>query len=213
MPEHISEHAAVDLRAARRALHGVAELAMAGPQYRASGTIRLRITTEGIATVAAPRLTLTATTLVSDLGIEQLNGATCATLGAAAGVQPGAPAGLYSDHSDVALDEPLQVDADAASAVLAVLHRGEAALRELAPAVEPIVWPEHFDVAITVGEVNFGVSPGDAYLAEPYAYVGPWAPREGAFWNAPFGAARPLADLSGDALGRFLADGRRLAGA
>jgi hypothetical protein len=46
--------------------------------------------------------------------------------------------------------------------------------------------------------VNYGVSPGDTHIAEPYAYVGPFTPREGEFWNAPFGAARPVADL-GDA--------------
>jgi len=31
--------------------------------------------------------------------------------------------------------------------------------------------------------------------AEPYAYFGPWTPRAGDFWNAPFGALRPASDL------------------
>jgi hypothetical protein len=47
-------------------------------------------------------------------------------------------------------------------------------------------------VAVTVNEVNYGVSPGDSYQERPYAYVGPWSPRTGAFWNAPFGAVLPL---------------------
>jgi hypothetical protein len=52
--------------------------------------------------------------------------------------------------------------------------------------------PEHFDVAATEGEVNYGVSAGDDYHPTPYAYVGPWTRRTGPFWNAPFGALYPL---------------------
>ena len=57
---------------------------------------------------------------------------------------------------------------------------------------QPVLWPEHFDVAVSVAEVNYGVSAGDGYHPTPYAYVGPWKPRTGSFWNAPFGAAYPL---------------------
>jgi len=32
-------------------------------------------------------------------------------------------------------------------------------------------------------------------LTEHYAYVGPWAPLEGDFWNMPFGAARVMRRL------------------
>ena len=39
---------------------------------------------------------------------------------------------------------------------------------------QPVLWPEHFDLAIDVDEVNYGVSPGDGYHGAPYAYVGPW---------------------------------------
>ena len=80
---------------------------------------------------------------------------------------------------------------------------GDAALRQLAPDEEPVVWPEHFDVGIRKDEVNYGVSPGDGWLAEPYAYVTPpgWDPDtefwDDEFWNAPFGAARPLRVLGG----------------
>jgi hypothetical protein len=75
-----------------------------------------------------------------------------------------------------------------------------------------VLWPEHFDVSITVDEVNYGVSPGDGYLGEPYAYVGPYTPRSGAFWNAPFGAARPLATLGElEAVVEFFTEGRTLA--
>jgi hypothetical protein len=71
-----------------------------------------------------------------------------------------------------------------------------------------VLWPEHFDIGISVDEVNYGVSPGDVHMDEPYAYVGPWSPREGSFWNTPFGAARPLTELpDADALAGFLRDG------
>jgi hypothetical protein len=189
----------------------VAELLMAGPQYRASGTIRLRVTADGIATVALPGLTLTATALVTDEASLGLDGTTYAALGAAAGIEPGAPVGLYKDYTDVGVEETLQVDADEASALFAALRRGDAALRRLAPGETPVLWPEHFDVAISAGEVTYGVSPGDHFVREPYAYVSPWTPSTGEFWNAPFGAARPLRALPGDALDHFLAEGRALA--
>jgi hypothetical protein len=81
------------------------------------------------------------------------------------------------------------------------------------PDQTPTLWPEHFDVGITMAEVNYGVSPGDATLGEPYAYVGPWRVPSGAFWNQPFGAARPLTSLSSPhATLDFLLAGRRAAG-
>jgi hypothetical protein len=90
------------------------------------------------------------------------------------------------------------------------LARGHQALRAFAPTSEPVLWPEHFDVAITVDEVNYGVSPGDGYLERPYAYVGPHQPRTGDFWNAPFGAARPLEELpDASALVAFFGRGRQ----
>ena len=65
-------------------------------------------------------------------------------------------------------------------------------------------------MAIRVDGINYGVSPGDAFIAEPYAYVGvSQVPAGAAFWNAPFGAARPLRDLDGlGGIVTFLADGR-----
>lgn len=51
---------------------------------------------------------------------------------------------------------------------------GDAALRLFAPGGGPVLWPEHFDVAIDLDEVTYGVSLGDAEIAGPYAYVAPW---------------------------------------
>jgi hypothetical protein len=67
---------------------------------------------------------------------------------------------------------------------------GDEVLRALGG--EPILWPEHFDIAIVIGEANYGFSPGDEQHPEPYAYVGPFEPVEGELWNA---GAFPGAEL------------------
>src|SRR5262249_44734626 len=86
---------------------------------------------------------------------------------------------------------------------------GEEAMRRLAPDEQPVLWPEHFDVGIRTEDTNYGVSPGDDFLAEPYAYVTPPTSRTGHFWNAPFGAARPMRELDGvDAVHAFFLEGR-----
>jgi hypothetical protein len=94
--------------------------------------------------------------------------------------------------------------------ILGALALGHEALLAFAPGETPVLWPEHFDVAIRVDEVNYGVSPGDGFSAEPYAYVGVAAAAGGdAFWNAPFGAAVPLRELPGAAaVSGFFTEGR-----
>jgi hypothetical protein len=194
----------------RRALHGIAEQVLAGPQYRRSGTIRLRVTAGTVSTVADPAVHLTATHISGPAGTAAIDGASVTALAVAVGVDAGAAQDLYHDYTDVTPDEPLAVAGHEAAELLEALWRGDQALRRLAPGETPVVWPEHFDVGITVDGVNYGVSPGDGYLDEPYAYVGPHTPRTGAFFNAPFGAARPLRELPGDTLDVFFAEGRKL---
>lgn len=193
----------------RRSLHGVAELIVAGPQYRTHGTIRLRVTPGGFGGVAVP-LRVEGADLVREGGRAPLTG-TYRELAAAVGVEPGAP-DAYTDGSGVGLDEEIVVDAAAAAVLTGWFARGDAALRAFAPDVEPVLWPEHFDLALTLDEVNHGVSPGDAGHPEPYAYVGPWTPREGPFWNAAFGALRPASELPDvAAVAAFFAEGRAAA--
>ncbi|MCE3551783.1 hypothetical protein LWC33_09985 [Pseudonocardia sp. RS11V-5] len=51
-------------------------------------------------------------------------------------------------------------------------------------------------------------SPGDTTHPAPYAYVSPWEPRTGPFWNARFGALRPATELrDAESLATFLAEG------
>jgi len=198
------------LVATRRSLHGVAECLIAGPQYRAHGTIRLRVLPRGFGGVRSD-VHVDGTELVSNGQCRPLAG-TWGGIAAAAGIDGGPPEGLYSDSSGIGPDDPLFVDPDAAALLAGWFARGDAALRAFAPDVEPVLWPEHFDLGIQLDEVNYGVSPGDAGHQRPYAYVGPWTPRDGAFWNAPFGALRGIDELPDvDAVAAFFADGRAAA--
>lgn len=201
----------------REDLHVVAELLLAGPQHRTSGTIRLRPLPGGFGTVADPDLRVLDGVLVVAAGTAAerrlpLDGARLTDLAERAGVQPGAPQGIYTDVTAGDPGRPLRVDAGLAGRIAGWYAAGDRVLRALFPDQVPVLWPEHFDLGIGVDEVNYGVSPGDGYSAEPYAYVGPWTPRSGSFWNAPFGAARPIGALPDDeALLAFFTQGRDLA--
>jgi hypothetical protein len=200
-----------NLAATRRSLHGIAELVLAGPQYAAARSIRLRATPGGFGTTTAPDLRVQGTQLVMPDRRLPLQGS-YADLARAAGVEPRALRDVYDVGPGVAEDDLVEVDAEAAEVVHEAFSRADAALRSFAPDSEPVIWPEHFDIGISVDETNYGVSPGDTYLDEPYAYVGPWSPRTGAFWNAPFGAARPLSELPDvESLARFFQEGARRA--
>jgi hypothetical protein len=89
--------------------------------------------------------------------------------------------------------EPLEVDPAAAALLGDWYAFGSAILGEFADATATPVrlWPEHFDIAIELGDeasgrrANYGFSPGDADHDEPYAYVAPWtADVGGELWGA-----------------------------
>jgi hypothetical protein len=75
-----------------------------------------------------------------------------------------------------------------------------------------VLWPEHFDLGISAGPINYGASPGDCHVLEPYLYVGPHEgppPGDPEFWNAPFGAARTIHQIGTAAdAAAFFRDGR-----
>jgi hypothetical protein len=183
------------LAATRRSWHGVAELVMAGPQFRRSGSIELRVVPGGFGTVAIPALRVDGAELVAGSRRLALAGVTYAGLAAAAGVQASDLADIYQDGPGLAPGDPVDADPAAAGYLAACFASGDAALRAFAPGTEPVLWPEHFDVAINLAEITYGVSLGDAHIAAPYAYVSPWAKPAGEFWNASFGAACPLSQL------------------
>lgn len=196
-----------ELVATREALHGVAELLIAGPQHRAHGTIRLRVTPGGFGGVKSP-VRVEGAELVWDGGRAPLTG-TCRDLATAAGIDIGRPEGVYTDTSALAADHPLAADPAAAKVICDWFVVGDAALRAFTPNVDPVLWPEHFDLGLSSDEVNYGISPGDAGHPDPYAYIGPWEPRTGEFWNVSFGALRPADELPDvDAIVAFFAAGR-----
>src|SRR5437899_660001 len=210
------------LASMRRTLHGVAECILAGHQYRMTGSIRLRVTEGGFATHAMPAapglLAVADSCLIVRDGLEVQKLSLSGTFGEVAhqaGVEFGPPEGVYGQGSGCQPDETLTVDNDSFETIVAAFARGDRALRALAAKVspeesgEPVLWPEHFDLGISLDEVNYGVSPGDATIPEPYAYVGPWTQRSGPFWDQPFGAARLISEMTDHtALLRFFTEGR-----
>ncbi len=191
--------------ATRRQLRGVAESLVAGPQYRSSGTIRLAVRPDGFAAVTIP-VAVHGTHLVLPNDAVDLEGPMSA-IAEAAGIVAGPPEGAYAIVDPLAPDTNLQLSADAAEWVNRSHYAGGYALKSFLPECHPVLWPEHFDVAVTEREVNYGVSAGDDQHPMPYAYVGPWTVPTGSFWNAPFGALYPLDHATDvDALAKRVAD-------
>ena len=196
----------------RKALHGVAELVMAGPQYRQSGTIKLFVVDGGFATFKTPELRVDGAELVAGDRRIALSGISFGAIAEAAGQVASELTDLYSGGSGLVPSDEANADPDSARYLCDCFAIGQDALTQLAPAETPIVWPEHFDVSVALNEVNYGMSPGDSYEPEPYAYVGPFEQRSGEFWNAPFGASRRMSELGGLAgVLEFFNTGRDLA--
>ena len=114
------------------------------------------------------------------------------------GVEAGAPSSVYPPSTPLDLDAPLAIDPAHATTIAdwyALVAEALEALRAERPGEEPSIvqlWPEHFDLACAISEVNYGGSPGDEGHVLPYLYVGPFSPPpvDGAYWNEPFGASR-----------------------
>jgi len=141
--------------------------------------------------------------------------------GALIGMEPGAPSHVYTPSTALDLDAELTIDPLAAERLARFFVTVEHALDALRADIDGghatpdhaiTLWPEHFDLATSIDEVNYGGSPADADHAEPYLYVGPWTPPpvDGGFWNEPFGASRPDAATvtAAEALA-FFREGRR----
>jgi hypothetical protein len=174
----------------RRQLRGVAESLIAGPQYRSSGTIRLAVRPDGFAAVTIP-VAVHGTDLVLPNDAMPLEGP-MSSIADAAGIVAGPPEGAYTIVDPLPPDIDLRLNGEAAQWVHRSHYAGGYALKRFLPDCHPVLWPEHFDVAVTEDEVNYGVSAGDDEHPMPYAYVGPPTVPTGSFWNAPFGAVDPL---------------------
>jgi hypothetical protein len=192
----------------RRTLHGLAELLLAGPQYAAGNGIRLRPVPGGFATVKAPDVRVDGVHLVTADVRVPIRG-TYADLARELGLRARPLNDVYAGGPGISPDDIVDVEPEAAAVVADAFAMGAAAMAGFAPEQEPVLWPEHFDLGISVAEVNYGVSPGDDAIPMPYAYVGPHTPVTGTFWNQPFGAARSLRDLPGvAAVVDFFREGR-----
>lgn len=197
--------------ATRRQLRGIAESFIAGPQYRSAGTIRLAVRPDGFTGVSIA-VAVHGTELVWGEDAAELTGPV-GVLAAATGLDVGPPDDAYEITDALSLDAVLDIDTASAELVHRSLYAGGFALKSIIQEEHPVLWAEHFDVAVTENEVNYGVSPGDDFHPMPYAYVGPWASRIGPFWNAPFGAfesldpAHDLDRLAAD-IGAFFERGR-----
>ncbi len=214
------------LRSTRLSLHTVAEHVLAPARYRADGHIGLRQSPGGFATPPFPsdagerQLAVDGTDLVvTDAGGERR--APLTTVRAAAeqaGIAPGAPSDVYPPATPLEPDRPLDLDPGAAAELADWYALVDEALERLADGDEIVVqlWPEHFDLAAPLDEVNYGGSPGDEAHPLPYLYVGPFSPPspDGGYWNELFGASLSREHIRSvdDALAFFREGRSRLAG-
>jgi hypothetical protein len=220
--------------ATRAALHALAEHVVAPARHRAEGRIGLAPTPGGFGTPTfgdGERVRVEGVELVHERpGSTTRVGIT--NLGAAAqfvGIPLGAPVEVYTPATSSDPDVPLLVDAQAARVLAEWFALGTSLLDELRStyaASDPssvTLWPEHFDVACDLGDThagtraNYGASPGDDAIPEPYLYVGPWdaARRVGLLATHGFGAACTYGELLAAADFRaaareFLLDGAAL---
>jgi len=128
---------------------------------------------------------------------------------------PAAPP-LWTPSTNRDLDALLDVDADSVAAITTWFSVVSAALATMHPAA-PTLWPEHFDLAVTVAGATYGGSPGDVTHAMPYLYVTPPGDLDPdgdrRFWNEPFGASLSYDRVAGvaDAVAFFAAAEAHLA--
>jgi hypothetical protein len=204
------EPSSATLIATRRQLHGIAECLLAGPEHRATGEIALRITPGGFATTAGPEIRLDGLELVRGDRRVPAAGA-FGELADQLGVEFGAPAMLYRDGSGAQPNDVVDLEPGAVRLIVDWFMLSDAALRGLDPSQQPILWPEHFDVAVLLDNRSYGSSPGDDFHPTPYAYISAHDHDGGPFWNAPFGALRDAGEVrsTGD-LVAFWREGRTL---
>ncbi len=196
------------LTVTRQSLHRAAEHLLAAARKRATGEITLLPAPDGVTTPPLPDgrvVSLEGADVVVRRpgGVRRAPLTTLVDAAGAVGLQPGFPWSTHPPGTDYEPNAALTVDATAAAALARWFALGDEALRALAAEVPgeepsaPQIFPEHFDLGITAGRVNYGFSPGDAAIPTPYVYVGPHDPvPPDPFWNAPFGAHRTWREVT-----------------
>ena len=190
------EPAPPTLAATRVALHVVAERVISPARQRANGKIGLRWTLGGFGTPffgADAQIRVDGGQLVVQIGAEERRSALSSVHDAAAAVGFDLTGAIEAEA-----DAPLQIDVSASRFVgdwfgfaTSVLEQLRAEAREEWEPGRVQLWPEHFDVAVEIGNesaeqrAGLGGSPGDESHAEPYLYVTPWIARpSGDLWQA-----------------------------
>jgi hypothetical protein len=182
----------------RQSLHAVAEHVMATASYAALGKIGLRPSSGGFATQELHGKRM----IVRDGSLNgvPIHGKTLAELGARDVALPYTP--VTTMH-----DDPLAVDAPSATSLGNWYGLVAVALGAVMPpdAAPQQIWPEHFDLATSSGEANYGGSPGDETYPEPYLYVGPWDRSDASTFDDPWGWTYHARDITGveDAMAFF----------
>jgi len=196
----------------RDALHRLASYVLAPARKGVTGRIGLRATAGGFGTPPFGddrQLRVEGASLIRRRGgDEEAIGITSVAAAAAfAGVTLSADPGIGADPpplGDAGAALPVSAAAGDALGVwygfsASVLEQFRGELEASGQACSEVqLWPEHFDLGCNIDGVNFGGSPGDASVAEPYVYVGPWNTEglsENDFWNASFGAVLSYKDL------------------
>ncbi len=219
-----ADRAPAHLAMTRAGWHRVAEHVLASALYQATGKIGLVPSPGGFRTPpfgADGRFLAVDGTELVVTGGDGTKRTPLTTIRAAAefaGITPGASAEVYQPATPLDLDEPLMIESGAARLLAEWYGLGAQAMSRLAaeiPGDKPsaaVLWPEHFDLGMTAAAINYGASPGDDRVADPYLYVGPHdgpPPGDPAFWNVPFGAARTFRQIGTAAeAAAFFRDGR-----
>jgi hypothetical protein len=200
----------------RRSLQMVAEHVLATARHRANGKIGLRFTRGGFGTPffgSDEQVRIEGGDLVHQVARRETRHplTTAQAAADAIGISCGAPEGVYEPSIPLEPDRTLEIAPDACAYLgdlygFATLVLEE--LRALSTSDERVsrvqLWPEHFDVAIELGDescgarAGYGVSPGDGDHPEPYLYVVPWGdcPSD-PWWNATYfdGARCDLSEM------------------
>jgi hypothetical protein len=185
----------------RTSWHVLAEHVLAPARHRVNGKIGLRTTRRGFGTPffgADEQVRVDGTTLVVIRGgdVERHPITTARAAADAVGIEPGAPAEVYTPTTPLDPDDRLVVEAGAAAFLGDWFGFAASVLEELRASVPPAdeparvqLWPEHFDPSVDFGDeaggrrATYGASPGDDSHPLPYVYVTPWRAPAGAFWN------------------------------
>jgi hypothetical protein len=197
----------------REALHALAEQVLSAAYFHATTHIGLRPTPRGFGTPVfgdRERVRVDGSGLVHERAgeVRRTEISTLRDAASFVGVPLGAP-DVYKPTTALDPDVPLAVDHDAVLALGDWYALAGALLHDLRsehsdqPATESQIWPEHFDLACEIGNVDagtqatYGASPGDEWIAEPYLYVAPWdkGRRTGRLGTYPFGGALTYAEM------------------